>query len=76
MSLGLGLFLSIHLFPPAGRLTGKMETDSSLQAGTHVETCLSGLARGLPSLPVGLSISAFVLYEDLNFFLSLPFFYG
>lgn len=53
---------------PAGRLKGKMETDSSLQAGMQVETCLSGLAHGLPSLPVGLSISAFVLYEDLNFF--------
>lgn len=39
-----------------------------MEIGAHVETCLSGLAILLPSLPVGLSISAFVLYEDMNFF--------
>lgn len=43
-----------------------MEIDSSLQARTHVETCLSGLYF-LP-FSVGLSLSAFVLYEDMNFF--------
>lgn len=43
-----------------------MEIDSSLQAPTHVETCLSGLYF-LP-FSVGLSLSAFVLYEDMNFF--------
>lgn len=38
------------------------------EAHTHVETCLSRLVHVLPSLPVGLLLSAFVLYEDTNFF--------
>lgn len=69
MSLGLGLSFHSPVSPLQEDLRVKWRLiPPCRQARRHVETCLSSLACGLPSLPVGLSISAFVLYEDVNFF--------